>query len=193
MPPFDPLRSTRLCRAPAEAGGPLPRDPDFETPEAVHEYLLEVTRRAYLQDDEDAFVARFLLPQVIITVQETRAVETPEEVRAIFRANRTRFLQQGVTDIVRVCIAARFVTPDKVQATHVTYLLQGTRLVTAPYPNTGELVRRNGVWLISSSQYGSDDPAWERFNPKQNAPARIDRTDPALGGHPTKDDRKDTQ
>lgn len=191
MPPLSPLPGPTPCFAPQDAGHGAPKDPDFVTPEAVHEHLLEITRQAYLQDDEDMFVARLMLPQTIKTSEFTKTLTTLDDVRQVFRANQAKFLRLGVTDLVRVCISARFVDPDRVQATHVSYLMQGTRLLVEPYPNTGELVRKDGLWLISSSQYGSDDPAWVRFSAERNLPQTGNGPEPSPGGAPEQSDRKD--
>ena len=174
------------CGAPAEnLAGTSPADPH-----QIHETLLEKTRRAYLDDDEDAFTRLFVLPQTIVTQEGKREVAVVEDVRSIFRHTRARFLALGVTDLIRVCIAAEFTAPDRIRATHVSYVLHGRRLVTEPYPNTGTLLLTSDGWKISSSEYGSTDPAWTTFDAMRNAPPEVDRSASAW---PDKDnsDRKD--
>lgn len=162
-------------RMPCQAPSDPPRGASAGDPVEIHETLLEETRRAYLDDDEDAFVRLFVLPQTVVTQEGTRDLTTPEDVRAIFRHTHARFLALGVTDLIRVCIAAEFTAPDRIRATHVSYVLQGRKLVTEPYPNTGTLLRTDDGWKISSSEYGSTDPAWTTFDAMRNAPPEVDR------------------
>lgn len=184
--PLSPRDHMQFAPHDAEGGhGAAPRREDAK---AVHERLLEATRQAYLADDEDAFIACFLLPQTIVTQDGQRQMETRDDLRDIYRHTRSRFLALGVTDLIRVAIAAEYVAPDRIRTTHVSYVLQGRKLVTPPYPNTGELVRLPEGWRISSSEYGSTDPAWTTFDPIGSAPPQVDRS--ALP-HTDSSDRKD--
>lgn len=132
-------------------------DPDFTDALQVHEFLLEITRRHYASGNVNAFVSRFHLPQRIGTFHGTRILTTAQDVREMFYDVRRSQMSRGVTDMVRICIAARFVTPSEVRATHMTYLMSGMKLVQEPWPSHGTLQRVRGRWQVACSEYGIDD------------------------------------
>ena len=142
----------------ADAGGLI--DPPFTDAREVHEHLLRVTCEAYFAGDEAAFVRRFVVPQTITTLNGRTRLETAQDVANLFHLQRMRNLRLGVTDMVRISIAAEYLDADTVRGTHVTYILRDRLLLSEPYPNTGILKRVNGFWMISDSEYGDEDPAW---------------------------------
>lgn len=159
-------------------------DPVFSDPVSVHEHLLEITRAAYFSGDEDAFVARFLLPQRVYTTAGDVTMTRPEDVSNLFHSQRARFLKLGVTDLVRVSISAEFLDEDTVKGTHVSYMLRDRLLLMQPYPNTGILRRVGGLWKVADTQYGGQDEVWQELadalsHPPQYDPPRTE--DPVRG------------
>ena len=124
---------------------------------AVSRHLLEVTGRGLMSGDFALFAPCFLLPQDIATYEGSRTVTTHEELRAVFDGVRAHFRTQGVTDMVRECVAAEFQGPDTIQATHQSWLLSGGRLVQPSYPAFSILRRVQGIWKVAFSQYAIAD------------------------------------
>lgn len=149
------MSESRLSASPAHMDPSA--DPDFADAKDVSEFMLEVTRAAYFNGDEEAFVSRFLLPQELGTFDGNRMIRTRKELADLYHGMRANFQMRGVTDLVRVCISAHFDGPDTVLATHVSYLMSGRKLLVEPFPTNGVLRRINGRWMISNAQYAPQD------------------------------------
>jgi len=122
---------------------------------AVSDGLLVETRQAYADDDFEAFLACFHLPQIISTFDQTRRLDTPEDLRAVFDAMRRHHREIGAIDIKRRTISARFHAPDVVEATSVSSFL------LSDFTQTEETAVHNWLryvdhrWKISDSSYAT--------------------------------------
>lgn len=125
---------------------------DTEAKDIV-EQLLDVTGRALLSGDFKAFAWVFNANHDIKTVSEHITVQDEDDLLRLFNHMHKYFKTARVTEIIRICEAAEFVTPTKITSTHVSHLISdGTRL-RAPYPVllTNEFI--NGRWMVTCGQY----------------------------------------
>ncbi|MCH2165827.1 MAG: hypothetical protein MK098_14435 [Marinovum sp.] len=145
-------------------------DPDFASAEDVSEYVLEITRTAYLERDAELFCSRFQLPQLVGTFKGNRVLETPNQLKSVFWDMCNIFTNQGVLDFKRKTLAASFKNPNYIQRTFVTqYILPGFALSDEIFGH-GYLVRENNVWLIAESTYATKIESVARvLGPRENA------------------------
>lgn len=167
--------------------GPVPKRqedgaPDQRTASQVSQHLLDVTGRAFATRDADLFTQWFVYPQKLSTFETTIVVENRAQMARTFHKLCDHFSSQGVTQMVRVCISAEFVAPDRAEATHMTHLMAGHRRVKPPYPGFSSLGKINGVWRILSSQYAvehNNGHALALTSSKRTAPTRFSEKDRA--------------
>ncbi len=148
----------------------LPPDPPFADAAAVSEFLLEETRAAYQNRDFEALACRFSLPQSMGTFDGERMISTRAELKAIFDAMCDYFESLGVLDLQRKTIAARFINPDRIQATFVSQHVLPGYLLSDEVIAHRVLIRVDGRWLIADGHYATDMPGVRRAMAAMPAP-----------------------
>ncbi|MEY1556497.1 hypothetical protein AB3Y40_12770 [Yoonia sp. R2331] len=133
------------------------KDQKFETAKEVSEHLLHITAQALMARDFEAFADCFNLPQQMTTANSRIIVRNRDDLEQTFHSLCDHFESKGVTRLYRECVAALFQGPDRVEATHVSYVLKDGEDVVPPYPVFSVLERINGRWVITSSDYDLDD------------------------------------
>lgn len=164
--------------------------PEFQTAREVSEHLLKVTADALLAQDFDSFANVFGLPQRMTTDGSEITLKTRSELGQTFHQTCAHFQSTGVTELRRICEAAEFNGPDRVEATHISHVIANGENIMPPYPVYSVLERINGQWKITASDYAlSDDhPQAQAMHPKSLADAaafaiyqdHLDRTADAL-------------
>jgi hypothetical protein len=142
----------------------------IESAHKIAGFLLEQTGNALVSGDFEKFVKYFHLPQEMETFEGLNLVSTPAELRKVFDAIRLMFQREGITQLVRHIVEARYTDENTIKSTHETRLLNGTTLVQQPFPTFSTLSRREG-WQVKSAQYAIAD------SPQYNA-ALLGRTKP---------------
>ncbi|WP_108829287.1 hypothetical protein [Ascidiaceihabitans donghaensis] len=126
----------------------------------IAEGLLDRSGSALVSGDFDAFLPCFALPHELATFEGSRKLETPADVEAAFIGVRDHYEKTGVSEMIRTCVAAEFVTPEHIQSTHVTHLLHKDHMIQPPFPVFSDLVVIDGKWRILRSNYAvTDAPA----------------------------------
>ncbi len=166
------------------------QQPDLKTAKDISEHLLKVTADALMQQDFDSFAAVFGLPQTMTTEQREIRLVTRDDLKTTFDQMCAYFQSLGVTELRRVCEAAEFHGPDRVEATHISYVIGDGKDLTPPYPVYSVLERLQGRWKITSSDYAlSDDkPQAQALDPHRTSNRRailiyqdhLDRTTASL-------------
>lgn len=131
--------------------------PELKTAREVSEYLLKVTGDALHRQDFDSFAAAFRLPQQITTDGSEFVLKTREDLKTCFAQTCAHFKSLGVTELRRVCEAAEFHGPDRVEATHISHVIAHGEPVVPPYPVFSVLERTDGQWQITASDYALKD------------------------------------
>jgi hypothetical protein len=119
----------------------------------ICEHLLDLTRRALLEGDFDAFEQAFMLPHIHTTRDGTTFLETREDLQELHTRMTREFARLGVDDIHRVILSASFVGSDRIVVQTVSHLLSGGRRVNTPFPVMTELQRCGPQWRIASANY----------------------------------------
>lgn len=129
--------------------------------EEIADELLFRTGKALIAGDFEGFHSCFGLPHVIETEGARRILRTSDDLRCVFDDVVRYYADQGVTDLVRTVVEARFIDSDTIGSTHVARLLQaGGSLLRKPFP-VYSIIRRHGHldWKVMSSVYAILDCA----------------------------------
>jgi hypothetical protein len=146
----------------------------------ICEHLLDLTRRALLEGDFDAFEQAFLLPHIHTTLDGTVFLETREDLLELHTRVTREFARLGVDDIHRVILSAAFSGPDRIVVQTVSHHLSGGRRVNTPFPVMTELQRCGPQWRIASANYvvRSDNPTIADALMPERFPSELQSTVP---------------
>lgn len=133
----------------------LTHDPDFDDPTDISDYVLELTRRGYVERDFELFCSRFLLPHPIGTFQGERLLETRDDIKAIYDAMCVEHDTLGAIDLQRKTISARFLGDDRVLHTFETRLVLRGYSLSDEVVAHGTLHRVDDRWMIAASSYAT--------------------------------------
>ncbi|WP_126623141.1 hypothetical protein [Oceaniglobus ichthyenteri] len=126
------------------------------TAKAIGQDILDQISAAYHAKDFEAFAKVIDLPHTIITFEHTLTIKTKPDLHEVFRAVVRFMRQNNVTDGVRTCLAARFIAPDRIEATHETHFLSRGHRICPPYPSLLIYIRRDGQWKMQSANNAID-------------------------------------
>ncbi len=100
------------------------------------------------------FLACFVLPYHMETLESSRLISTAPGMETTFQAVRAHLNKHEITLMARHCVSASFRSETEVAATHETRLISRGVMVQQPYP-TFSVIRRgwDKRWRISSSSY----------------------------------------
>ena len=126
----------------------------------VSEMLLEETGNAMQAGDFETFLCAFALPYTHATEEGVIELDNACDLHAIFESVRGHYAQAGVTRVIRMCIAAEYDGPDKINATHEAHIFVRDQRVRQPFPVLSQLERGGPLgWRIRASNYAvSQDP-----------------------------------
>lgn len=123
------------------------------------EEYLNTTGSCFQTGDFDTFANHFHLPQEVETQKGQRQINTRDELKEVFQSVRDLFSETGITELVRVCLAAEYINEDTIVTTHESRMLAGTTLKKSPYPVISILRRIDGKWQFVHSNYAvAGDP-----------------------------------
>lgn len=106
---------------------------------------------ALLRRDTQAFMARMSHPHLMVTEDCIVKTSSADAAHSNLFEFFTTFNAQNVTDFIRLCSAAHFVTPTRIEGTHVSHMLSGGTRICQPYSNRIRLECINGVWLETAA------------------------------------------
>lgn len=119
----------------------------------ITEDILTRTANAMLAGDFDALNACFNLPFTVETYDKKIRVRTVEDHRAIFKTMVDGYAMRGVTDIVRDCEAAEFITPTLIRSLHVSHVMAGTQRLDDYMPTLSTIEKIADRWCVTHAQY----------------------------------------
>lgn len=123
--------------------------------EEIADELLFKTGKALISGDFDSFRGCFGLPHLIETEGGRRLLKTEDDLREVFEDVRRYYEADGITDVARTVVEARFLNADTIGSTHVTRLLKPDGpILRNPFP-VYSVIRRHGHldWRIMTSVY----------------------------------------
>ncbi len=159
-----------------------------ENAKVICESILDLTRRALLEEDFDAYRQAFLLPHIHTTLEGTTFLDTEDDLKMLYTRMTRLFASLGVDDIHRVILSAEFSEPNRILARIEAHHLSGGRRVNTPYQITIELARCGQQWRSASANYIVDqdnaaiaDALMPRYFPSEQ-PSRSPINDQRFAG-----------
>lgn len=120
----------------------------------VAEMLLEKTGTSMWAGDFRTFLSAFALPYIHATEEGVIEICQAADMRAIFECVRGHYEKAGVTRVIRICIAAEYDGPDRINSTHESHMFIGNQRVRRPFPVLSQLEHSGEFgWRIRSSNY----------------------------------------
>ncbi|MEM9584888.1 MAG: hypothetical protein AAGA08_17380 [Pseudomonadota bacterium] len=126
---------------------------------AIIDVMLHRTAQAILLDDFAAMSACFHLPFVLETDGLKLIIDSEEKHRALFERLVEGYKSKNVTDIIRECEAAEFVSPNVIRSLHISHVMAGSHRVEEPISTLATTELYDDGWRITSAQYLADSEA----------------------------------
>lgn len=123
---------------------------------AIYQDLLDRISKSYLDNDFDTYALMLRVPHDVGSFNTGLRLETRQDLRLLFDNMRARFVQQGITDYLRTCLAAGFNSPTEILGAHETRLMNRTQVVEQPFPSKSILRLENGRWWVVASDNAID-------------------------------------
>lgn len=121
----------------------------------IIERMLRRTSDAILANDFDALNACFALPLLLETPETRLVIKTVEEHRRLFERLVEGYASKRVTDIIRVCEVAEFISDGVIRSLHISHVMAGDQRVDDPMPTLATTEQIDGVWRITAAQYAA--------------------------------------
>lgn len=102
---------------------------------SIYQAHIDALSDALLRRDHHAFSGQMSFPHTMILYDQ--AVVTPDAETSFHNLTEyaMTFQSQRVTEFIRLCSGAHFVTPTRIEGTHVSHMLSGATRLSAPYAN----------------------------------------------------------
>ena len=141
---------------------------------SIYQAHIDALSDTFLRRDHHAFSGRMSFPHTMIL--DDQAVVTPDAETSFHNLTEyaMTFQSQRVTEFIQLCSGAHFVTPTRIEGTHVSHMLSGATRLSAPYANRLRLELINGVWLETAASN-----AIRRANALSSLPVASDTPQPA--------------
>jgi hypothetical protein len=123
------------------------------------DYLDEVSK-AVMADDWEAYRDGICLPCHIISHDESKVVETEDDLRAGFDLFRDTLRAQQVTDYIRLMESAARLDQALISGKYVTHLLSGGRRVMPPFKSQMTLRLMGNRWRAASVSNALANSHW---------------------------------
>jgi len=123
----------------------------------ISEEILEVTAQAMLSNDFESFAPWFHLPHYISSTKDKVKLTTREETRVMFDKVVEYYTLYRVTELIRIVEVSEYLTPTRIEATHITHVMSGSQRVVGSYPCYSVLKLTDGRWQLHNSQYAVDE------------------------------------
>ncbi|MCF2872518.1 hypothetical protein L0664_15690 [Octadecabacter sp. G9-8] len=124
---------------------------DPTDPVALYQAHIDVLSDALLRADAETFISRMSYPNVMVCDGGTTVIKDGAHERAILAEYFETLRMQRVTAFIRLCTEAEFITPDRIEGTHISHMMSSGHRLNKPYPNRLRLERINGHWLETAS------------------------------------------
>lgn len=123
----------------------------------IYQDLLDDISASYVDNDFAAFATYLNVPHSTQTFKKSYEINTIDDLRALFDGMCKRFEGFGVTNYIRVCVAAEFKSDTEIVGTHVTYVTRGGENLQEPYPVLSHLLFDGSLWRVRQSENAVDD------------------------------------
>ena len=125
----------------------------------LQSYLDEVTK-AVLAGDWETYRDGVTLPCAVVSHNESKVVETEDDLRAGYDSFRATLLGQKVTDYIRLVEDASFLDRDLISGSYLTHILAGGHRILAPFKSIMVLRLVGNRWRAASVTNGLANSRW---------------------------------
>ena len=122
----------------------------------ISQALLDLTGEALISGDFELFAGSFHVPQHVATMGQVNFIETLTDLRRAFDALHQHFVDEGVTELRRNCVTAKYTSSTRIESSHVSEMMQGETWFKPPYPNFSVLEKIDGHWKVTGGEYALD-------------------------------------
>ena len=143
----------------------------------LYQELLDRLSTAVLAGDLDTVSGCFSLPTRINTLASTITIETDAELREGYRQLGANLHASGATHFFWLAKMARWVSPNYIEAFHVTHALKNSQPLMEPY-HARVMVRFDGEnYMVDEVDIQLENTSWP-FEPPKLAPGKMSGFDP---------------
>ena len=120
----------------------------------IYQDYLDHVSRAVWQCHFNVVAEAMFYPHLMLTLDETRLIEGPEQLITELTGFRRCLSELGAREYHRICRRADYSASDatEIEGAHETFVLRGAQPVVGPYLNDMTLVLREGRWLARSNR-----------------------------------------
>ncbi len=127
---------------------------------AILQAYLDEVSTAVLNDDWQTYSNGIHLPCAVISHDETKIVETEEDLRAGFDDFRRTLRIQRVTDYIRLVELATMLDEDLIAGSYISHVISGGQRILAPFRSNMTLRMVGGRWCAASVSNGLANSRW---------------------------------
>lgn len=120
-----------------------------EDAKQLYQDHLDTVGKAMFANDTTNLVQHSTYPTTIANLDMETTINTPDALVAILFGFADNMRKRGLTDYIRICKAARFVSPTQIKGWHVTHLLANGSYIASPYKCEAILDLEDGIWRMS--------------------------------------------
>ncbi len=128
----------------------LPETSDAKA-QAIYQHLLDKIAETYFAGDFDGFARMIHVPHRIEYFAKAVVLKTRDDLRRLFDDICNHNTQNGITNIIRTCLAAQFLSKDEILGMHETRMIMTNQVMLSPYPVKSVLRRIDGAWWVCES------------------------------------------
>ena len=127
---------------------------------AILQSYLDEVAQAVLSGDWETYRDGVALPCAVVSHNESKVVETENDLRAGYDSFRATLLGQKVTDYIRPVEDASFLDRDLISGSYLTHILAGGHRILAPFKSIMVLRLVGNRWRAASVTNGLANSRW---------------------------------
>lgn len=153
---------------------------------ALYQAHLDVVTRAFWARSWERCAPHLKLPGTYRSPDCVQELTTVDALKTMFIEQRDGLDRMGATAYHRICASARFVSHDRIEGSHDTYILRNSTYLLAPFQSSMPLIHENGLWRAQGITTEARNADYTVVGPTlfrrlQDRDADIDRTATPFG------------
>jgi hypothetical protein len=132
----------------------------MEDPVGIYQGVLDQVSAAVMAADPATARPWFQIPYTMRTLGGEFTVRTEQDFDTDLLSHAQHLHSQGVTDYVRLCRRARYLTIDCIAGAHVTHTLRNAFEVVPPYDTRMILIRGADRWRVAEAEHDVLNDRW---------------------------------
>ncbi|MEM7724626.1 MAG: hypothetical protein AAF376_20010 [Pseudomonadota bacterium] len=120
------------------------------SPKDIYQDWLDRIADAVWAGNHDLVAAAVVYPHKLITRDGQAEIASPEQMMGASEEFRSALVSMGADGYHRICKSAEIdETGDRIDGTHMTFVMRSGTYAIAPFSNRMTLVRRDGAWCAT--------------------------------------------